>query len=523
MSTSITRALQKVVTKRSPKQSAGCAGTTAAETDLPKTKHELRERIITDLVFWLETFCSVRDYSGKGIVPLRLNAGQRRYWTEIVKPGIQRDLDAKSRKYGHTTFRIGESEHGICYREGRTARIVVPRWQTALTAAQIADTLYTSARKILVELARIAGVGDNYFIPQRTSDSRFRHELGETQSVLCIETAAGQGVGQADRSDDLYLTEYADWEHPEAAYDGLIGSVPVGMPDTRVTIDFNANETWLGSDAYVLWSGANAKGDDWNGYKPFFVGVLDVPEVYSAEHLDTQRRAMRERYRLSYPETTDDLMYQRDRCVFPLGDIRTCTTDGYIGDAAEKYLHGVDTATGMVDGDWQTCVTLGWDGERWVEACEPIRERIAEDVFAEHVDSRARQYPGTVVVERNVGSAVLVKLRELATPGLYRHRDRDRDGKQVMRLGYATTYSSKRVMIADTRKALSDGTVAIATPDLIRELSEYEWATNAEGDQRREIASAPSRRGAHDDLVMAFMLALQGQHVPYAERLYSTR
>jgi hypothetical protein len=232
---------------------------------------------------------------------------------------------------------------------------------------------------------------------------------------------------------------------------------------------------------------------------------------------------MRERYRLSYPETKTDLMYQRDRCVFPMDDIQRCRADAYLGDGAERYIHGVDTATGMVDGDWQACVTLGWDGDRWVEACPPVRERIAEDVFAEHVDIRARQHTGTVVVERNVGSAVLVKLRELGTPGLYRHRDRDRDGKQVMRLGYTTTYASKRIMIAETRKMLAEGTVGLVTPELIQELTEYEWSTTAEGDQRRDIAGSPRRRDAHDDLVMALMLALQGQHYHRTGQLYALR
>jgi hypothetical protein len=356
-------------------------------------------------------------------------------------------------------------------------------------------------------------------MPVDTSGDRCVVDLGRGKSKLFIETAGGRAVGQADRSDDLYFTEYADWEHAERAFDGLVGSMPPNGKHNRLTVDFNANETWMGTDCYVLWSGAQASGEDHNGFTPFFIGVLDLPDLYTQEFLKAKKKEMRERYPLSYPETTEDLLKQRDRCVFNLTDIQNCTCAEY-ATRCTRFLHGVDTATGMHDGDWQVCVTLGWDGKKWIEACPPIRERIPEDVFAEHVDERVRRYPGTCVVEANVGSAVLTRLRELGTPGLYKHKHKDKDGVQRRKLGFQTTYASKRVMISEMRQHLAEGTVGLVTPELIAEARDFEWKTDADGNEvqgRGSLAGAPERKGAHDDCIMAAMLALQGESYEYMD------
>jgi hypothetical protein len=276
----------------------------------------------------------------------------------------------------------------------------------------------------------------------------------------------------------------------------------------------------MGTDCYVVWSSAQANGEDWNGFAPFFIGVLDLPDLYTPEFLQAKQKEMRERYPLSYPETPEDLLKQRDRCVFRLDDIQNCTHTDY-AKGCTGFLHGVDTATGMHDGDWQVCITLGWDGQRWVEVCPPIRERIPEDVFAEHIDARVRQYPGTCVVEANVGSAVLTRLRELQTPGLYKHKHKDKDGKQVRKLGFTTTYASKRVMISEMRQHLAEGTVGLVTPELIAEARDFEWKAHQNGSEyeqgRGPLAGAPDRKGAHDDCIMAAMLALQGEAYDYID------
>lgn len=477
------------------------------ETTHFKSKSELRDHIIADAGFFL-SLCQVNDYSGNGLVPFELNAAQRRYHDEVFVRGVDRDIVAKSRKWGFSTYRLGEQLHGVLYRPGRIGRTVAQRWDTTRQLGDIVKLLYSSAWNFFESIRGNTGVGPEYFMPVDMSGDRRVLDLGSGKGKLFVETAGGRAVGQADRTDDLYCTEYADWEHPEDALQGLMGSMPLGNPGNRLTIDFNANETWMSSDCYVKWEGANKQGKDWNSFTPFFSGVLDLPERYPEAELEGLRQAMGNRYCLTYPETVEDLYKQRDRCVFNVEDLKACKYTDYAPRCSE-YLVGVDTSTGMPDGDYQVCIVYGWTGERWHQVRPAIRERVPEDVFAEHVDEMARAYPGITTVEANVGSAVLVRLKELDTPGLYKHRHRDKDGRQSYKLGFQTTYASKRVQISQLQLMFRERTLGIVEDWLFDEFRDYEWKEDS------HLAGAPDRAGAHDDGVAATWCAEAGQHYEY--------
>jgi hypothetical protein len=165
--------------------------------------------------------------------------------------------------------------------------------------------------------------------------------------------------------------------------------------------------------------------------------------------------------------------------------------------------------------DYQVAFPLGLTEDGiWQEVKGGIHGHWPEDVFAEKVHELAMSLPGAVVVvERNVGSAVLVKLRELGTPNVYRHRHRDQTGKQYMQLGFPMTSATKRVAISDTQRMLRDGELALVDEVLKAELSEYEWKVRevVRGmEQVTNIAGAPDRAGAHDDKVSGLLLAVQG-------------
>jgi len=481
----------------------------------PANKAALLERIVSDPVFFLETFCEVPDMGGSGHVPFRLNAGQRRYVAEVWNRGIRRDIVAKSRKWGFSTLRLALGLHEVMFREGRVFRVIAHRLETAKFLNSLVKTMYESAWKNFERM----GEDPAYYLPRVTGDRSTGYEFGAIRSSLHVDTAGGKGVGQADRNDDLYLTEYSDWERAEDVFSGLAGSQPVASPYNRLTIDFNAHGT--GSDAYTKYQNAKKRQDDadWNGFVPFFIGVRDVPEIYSDDYLAEQRRILGRRYPEVYPSNDVEMWLSSELAVFDLDDVRAAvdrTGGDFAGAACERYIHGVDTATGKPDGDWQVCITLGWRDGMWWQ-CEPaLRMRVAEDVFAEEVDRRVREYPGVVVVERNVGSAVLVKFRELGTPGLYRHRDRDRDGKQRRNLGFPTTYGTKKIMISTLQQALRDGEIGLVDGEpVVQQLMEFEWKTTGEGEESKGLAGAPDRAGAHDDDAMALMLALQGAATAY--------
>jgi hypothetical protein len=401
------------------------------------------------------------------------------------------------------------------YTPGRYFRVVAHKNETGKDLNKILKTLYETAWKYFEEL----GESPAYFMPQPTGDTLIGYDFGEIKSSVRIDTASGKGVGQAERNDDLYLTEYSDWDRADEVYAGLVGSQPPGNPDNRLTIDFNPHGT--GSDAYTKWTNAHLDetDKDYNGFTPFFAGVLDLPEYYTPEFLEAQEKTLQERMAAVYPRTPEEMWVQSQLCVHRKEDIENCIEAKYLCEflsAAElerlDILHGVDTATGMPDGDWQVCITLGWYEDKWWEACAPLRSRIPEDVFAERVDARAREYRGTAVVERNVGSAVIVRLREIGTPGLYKHKHRDKDGRQRRQIGLPVTYGTKRQMISHFDRMLRDRNIGLVTPEWIQECREVEWKTTQDGEEAHGLAGAPDRQGANDDCWMAGMHALWGEH-----------
>jgi len=128
------------------------------------------------------------------------------------------------------------------------------------------------------------------------------------------------------------------------------------------------------------------------------------------------------------------------------------------------------------------------------------------------VHKRATQYPGVCVVERKWGLGVNSVLRDLDTPGLYRHRERDKvSGKRIRKVGFPMNGPTKGSCILDFKKMLREETIGLVTDALKQELVEYEWKTRDDGTQHESMAGNPNRKGAHDDCVIAAMIALQGQ------------
>lgn len=399
------------------------------------------------------------------------------------------------------------------YTPGRRGRIVAHKQETSNELNQILKTLYESAWGYFKEIEQEPG----YFMPVPTGDTVYGYNFGGIKSSIRFDTASGKGVGQAERNDELYLTEYSDWERAADTFAGLIGSQPPGNPDNRITIDFNAHGT--GSDAYTKWTNANKAHDDpeWNGFYSFFAGVLDLPEYYTAQFLQEREQALGRLFASVYPRTADEMWVQGNLCVHNAGDVERCRVDRYLCEylsaaqiQALDVLHGVDTATGKADGDWQTCVTLAWHDNRWQEVCEPLRMRVPEDMFGERVDQQVRKYGGVCVVERNVGSAVITRLRELGTPGLYRHKQRDKSGHHRREIGLPVGYANKRQQIAQLDRMFREGAVGLKTPELIRECVEVEWKETQDGNEARGLAGNPDREGAHDDLWDALRIAFEG-------------
>lgn len=405
----------------------------------------------------------------------------------------------KARKWGFSTLRLGLGLHDAMFSEGRVFRVIAHKKDTAQELNKTIKLLHQTAWDFFKNM----GQNPEYYMPRLKYDNVKEYFFPDIQSAVIVDTARGVGVGQSDRSDDLYLTEYAEWLNAEDAYAGLVGSMPLDSEFSRITIDFNAKG--IGNDAYVKYQAAK-RGE--NDYRAVFYGVLDCPELYPKDLLEVKERDLADRFKAVYPSNDEEMWLLNDAAVFSWAHIQKCRGEKYYCDFTNQkkvqYIHGVDCATGQPDGDWQVMKGFAIEGEKMYEAYPPIRVREPEDIFARRINKIARKYQGTVVVERNMGAAVLTVLKELETPNLYKHEYRDRDGKQQFQLGFHTTYPSKRTMISDLQKMLRNQEITLVSENGIEELRTFEYKE----DER--LAGAPDSKGFHDDEAMATMLAVQG-------------
>ncbi|MGH7176289.1 MAG: hypothetical protein ACREJC_02810, partial [Tepidisphaeraceae bacterium] len=261
----------------------------------------------------------------------------------------------------------------------------------------------------------------------------------------------------------------------------------------------------------------------WNGFTPFFAGINDVPELYPPDVLALELRALGERrFREVYPTNDEEMWQSSQTAVWPREMIQAAFDNSggkYGGSRGTEYYHGVDTATGRPTGDAQAMFTWARCGNVLWEAAPPIEVRVPEDQFAAMVDRRAREFPGVVVVERPIGTigAVIPRLCELGTPGLYRHAARGKEST-AHEIGFPTNYGTKRLMITDTERLLRDGVLVIASETMRQQMTDYEWRVRDNGtDDKSMVAGNPQREGCHDDVCVAGMLALQGFLAPMAK------
>jgi hypothetical protein len=415
----------------------------------------------------------------------------------------KRDVLPKPRKWGFSTQRVGLGLHGCMYTEGRWCRVVAHKEKTALELNRTTKRFYESAQRHFVKL----GLDPDYFLPRLKFDNKREYYFPDIDSAIIFDTARGAGIGQSDRSDDLYLTEYSFWPDAEDKRGALVSSLPIGG-EGRATIDFNADG--IGNDAYVLYMDAKNKGGaGWNGYEPVFFGINDFPGVYSEAFLDAQRQEFGKQFVRWYPSNDREMFIRSEASVFEPDDIDACTRAKYFVDevGAEQaklyeYIHGVDTATGESDGCF-SCMS-GFEVESGREAYKPYRELIPIHVFAPIVDKIARQYPGVVVVERNsVGEALIFALREMGTPGLYRYKKK-LDGGTKSKLGFITSLKTKAEMIRNFQAALAAGDVELVSGNGIRELKQFEWKDG------EKLAGKPDASGFYDDEADTKLLAWQG-------------
>jgi hypothetical protein len=164
----------------------------------------------------------------------------------------------------------------------------------------------------------------------------------------------------------------------------------------------------------------------------------------------------------------------------------------------ERYAIGVDTSEGLPDGD-RACAQV-FKMSTW-EQVAILHGALKPQVLAVYVDRLAREYrqgqPYGVVlgVERNNhGHAVLVKLLEFETPGLYFYKPQHP--------GWDTNSATKFMMVDEAEEAVRQGFITVYDEATKGEMIAFEWKDDGS-------AGAPDGEGNYDDTVTALCIAWQ--------------
>jgi len=267
-------------------------------------------------------------------------------------------------------------------------------------------------------------------------------------------------------------------------------------------------------------------------FKSFFFGAYDDPTFNDEKRKMLVEDFGEDHVKQEYPRDDLEAFLMSGRCRFNRASIsilkNTCVEpeigfleevngivrfnlhpEGWLkvwrrpSDVTEVFAIGVDTAEGIVetdknDPDFSTACVLDRNAFQVAE----IQCRLEPDVFSVEVKMLGIYYNSALIgVERNKdGFGVLLKLKGYGYTNLYSQEDFDPDRKiKVKKLGWVTGPISKPMLIGYGDELIRNLKVSIKSEFLIKELMTYVVNSNS---------STGAEEGCHDDLVMAFMIAL---------------
>ena len=205
------------------------------------------------------------------------------------------------------------------------------------------------------------------------------------------------------------------------------------------------------------------------------------------------------------------------------------------------YVMGADTATGMevaaspgaedggrdysvADiikvGTWQRQPSGAWVVTPCREQVAQFHARIDPDLFAEALYmlggmyacrtdpmTNKKQYEqALLVIERNhsSGQSAIRRLRDMGYQRLYRKRRANvvGDRKPQMEFGFWTDGGSRRMILDAFAAHVRENTAGLTSPDTVKEM--FQFVMNSMGKPQ-------AQEGTHDDRVMSYALALEGE------------
>lgn len=520
-------------------------------------------KTLRDPKLYIESYLKIKTKDSR-IVSFRLNSAQIRLYQlidRLKKEGKPiRIIILKARQMGFSTLTEGMIYFNTATKKNVNSLIITHKDEATTNLFNMSKLFqdHNPVRPMMKNSNAKELIFDN---PSRNEADRKLHP-GLNSKIKCT-TAGGKGVGRSDTLANIHASELAFW--PGDILDtltGLLQSVP-SLPGTMIIIESTAN----GFNFFKkLWDDAVAGLND---FVPFFAAWHEMPEYrmgYHGEKLTEEEEGLKktfgldneqimwrrwciknncggdiEKFHQEYPATPEEAFIATGTGVF---DNRAIIIRlRMIGEEAaprrgrftyEEERQGLDriilkkrkfqedergeilifkepekgrpyTLGGDTAGEGSDYFTGQVIDNITGEQVARLRwQRCDEDDYAKQIYCLGRYYNDALAaLEVNYSTHPQKVLEYLQYPNMYVREVLDTyAGKMRQSFGFATTSLTRPVMIARMVEYVRDCIHLIHDEDTLRECLTF---------IRNEAGRPEAEQGEHDDLIMAFCIALMAR------------
>lgn len=509
------------------------------------TREEKLKKIVNDPVLWVRYFCHIVDKTGHK-VPFEPTYPQK----VLAKNFRKFNIVAKSRQLGITSWAIAYSLY-LTHTEPDTVCMLM---SYSLDSVDMVFKKLKAMYEDLDPAVKIKDVANN------------RKELIlENRSRIVCSVCGSKDAARGATLRYVHLTEVAFMDD-EKLKNQLVAIEAALRPDGQMVLESTSNGM---NEWYTLWMKAVNKESQ---YKPFFFSWLndkrqflqeynEYAEIYrnrydkylEEDELDEEEMFLFKRMNGDKnPLALRKLMWRRMKIAnigkekfkqeYPTTALESFCTSGdvffdteivnnrlmYIGEVdklklpnrsdavlkkwknsfeiyrlpayQKKYYIGVDSGEG-ISSDNSVIEVVDEEGYHCLEFAS---NKIKPYEFADVVRTVGEWYNrGNLVIEKlSAGHAVLNKLLDgNRYINLYKSKVYDSRGKQRKKPGFETTAKTRPIILNRFQELFETGQICVNSKKLLEEMLTFQMDGNGK---------VQAEKGAKDDRVMAFAMALEG-------------
>lgn len=502
--------------------------------------------ILNNPILYIENFIKIPNKRGE-IVPFKFNELQKDFMQNISKY----NCILKSRQLGFSTLACALSLYYACTQPNTECLLVSYSIDSATAIFEKLKTMYYTIPKVL---------RPEYI---RNSKKELKFDNG---SRIVIATSGNKDIARGMTLKFVHLSEFGFWK--DNANKQLLAIEQALTPNGIIIIESTANGmNWFNDLYFKAKAGENLyKSFFYNWYKNksmFEDDYINAVEVWKARHngklINKDELDDIEKDLFSKGATIEQLIWRRLKIAnssieefqqeFPATDLEAFISTGAtvfdnqriyniekaISQKKEKYIPksrlidlpsilqghygksffiyhkpepgikhyiGVDAAEGLGGNrDYSVCVVLDKEGKE----CAMFRSnKLKPFEFAEVINEIGRYYnTAFLVVEKaSGGHSVIERLRyTYSYMNMSKYKTYDERGRAKTQIGFDTNNKTKGIIVNDFREAFETGLIQINSIELLEEMKTFVASDNG---------SYNAMKGRHDDVIMAWCLALAG-------------